>query len=183
MVSKDYIGSDDFELYHYGLFILLSELSLLLFCILAGLLLKIVTESIIFYFSFLVLRRFAGGYHASTELKCQIVTFSSFTLSLVLISLTSSADYILFCIILQFFCGVILIVASPADTPQKQLSPNERKTFKLITAIILMAFLSVSVLALKYSLFLLSTPLTVCVVLETVLVLFGRLLNKRLGEI
>ena len=67
LVNKKHIDKADFELYHYGLFIVLSELFLFSFCVFAGLSLKITSQSIVFFAAFLFVRRYAGGLHVKTE--------------------------------------------------------------------------------------------------------------------
>ena len=120
MLEKEIISNDDFELYHYGLFIILSDTFLCAFCLLSGIVLSIPLQSILFFFSFFVLHRFAGGFHANKELHCQIITLSSFLLCMIGIK-NFNNNLLKPFIIIFVICCFILIAFSPADTPQKEL--------------------------------------------------------------
>ena len=52
LVKRNILSQDDFELYHYGFFIALSDLWLLTFTIIVGILLKAIVLSLVFFFSF-----------------------------------------------------------------------------------------------------------------------------------
>ena len=68
------IEEDDKELYTYGFFILLSHLFYLAIAILLGVLLGILTENLLFYIFFMLLRNYAGGFHAKSERVCTLLT-------------------------------------------------------------------------------------------------------------
>lgn len=68
------ITKDERELYIYGFFMLLSNLMYLILACFFGLILGCLVESIIFYIAFQLIRRYAGGYHASTETRCEILS-------------------------------------------------------------------------------------------------------------
>lgn len=65
---------DDKELYTYGFFILLSHLFYLAIAVLLGVLLGILTENLLFYIFFMLLRNYAGGFHAKSERVCTLLT-------------------------------------------------------------------------------------------------------------
>ena len=182
LVSKKHIEQDDFELYHYGLFIVLSELFLFSFCVFTGLLLKITFESIVFFGAFLLIRRYAGGLHVKTEPKCLAFSLTSLLISIIFIKISLMYASILFCIALQLICSILLPIISPADTPQKKLSANERKVFKKITVAILITFAAIEALLYYLSLNRFAIPIAYAIFLETVLVILGRIFNGRLAE-
>lgn len=178
MVSRKVIEKDDFDLYHYGLFIILTEVFLGLFSLCAGLIMKIPLHSLIFFFSFLLLHRYAGGFHADSELKCQIITLSGILISLVLIKALSYTGFWAL-IVIYLICFLMIILFSPSDTPEKTLTKAEKLKFKRICAIILVAFSAAIAASYFLSYSFIYIPLTVSALTETVSVLFGRLLNHR----
>ena len=72
IVNQLNILDDEQELYEYGFFILLSQILYFIIAIIIGTICGTVFESIIFYIAFQFIRRYAGGYHASTETRCEI---------------------------------------------------------------------------------------------------------------
>ena len=129
LIQNKNINEDDFDLYNYGLFIVISEILLFVYCLIVGAILKIALPSTLFCIIFFLLHRFAGGFHAKTELHCLIITLSFFLISIVLIKLSTQLNCIIL-ISIYVCCSIILIVLSPAETPQKPLSNKEKMLFK-----------------------------------------------------
>lgn len=182
LIRKNVILLDDYDLYHYGLFVLLSEAFLFSCCFVIGAILKIILPTILFYFVFFVLHRFSGGVHVKTELHCQMITLTFFSVSIIAIKqMIDVNDAVLLTIYL--LCAVVLIILSPSDTPQKPLIKKERVLFKKITTLILAGVL---VLLLVFNMMesnLYTNSIIVAVILQTISVICGRLFNKRLLSI
>lgn len=180
MMNHNKISSDDFELYHYGLFIIISEAFLGLYCLLIGIALNIIIQSIVFYFTFFILHRFAGGFHAKTEMHCQIITLSSFLLSL--IGIKYSVHCSMNILITSFLlCNILLLLFAPADVPQKELDKQEKRRFKLLTLLVLTILSSVLFALFKCQIdSTIISSIIIGTLLETISVLFGRLLNYKL---
>lgn len=180
LLAKNAISADDYELYHYGVFIILSELLLAVFCFAAGAVFGIPLQGLLFYVSFFSLHRFAGGFHTDTELKCQTVTLSAFLVFISAIKFCEAAS-IKYYIAVFFVCIAVLTIFAPADTPEKILSDEEKRKFKLLTAAVSAFFAAVIIILTVLEV---STSVICSVilgtVLETVSVLFGRLLNHKL---
>lgn len=183
-VSKEIISKEDYELYHYGLFVVLSSLELLIFTLILGILLKIIIPSLVFFAIFFAIRRFAGGLHAKTELHCQIITL------LLLFSSIAVIKYFLYnpnidCkyfLIFYFVSALLLSLFSPADTPQKPLDVQEKMKFKKIIGCLNFAFLIINFILIYFKIESIYVPIVCAFVLETILVILGRLFNHRLKE-
>ncbi len=179
LIKKHAIDNEDYQLYHYGLFVLFSEFVFLCYCLFVGAVLKVVFPGILFYIVFCLVHRFAGGLHVKTELHCLVITLLFFTIGIISVKQSVQFNYIIL-IAIYIFCSVMLIVLSPADTPQKPLTKKEKKLFKKITSLIVVAgFISVLILNIK-SLYLYANAITVAVILQTVSIICGRLFNKKL---
>ncbi|MBQ7203282.1 MAG: accessory gene regulator B family protein [Eubacterium sp.] len=180
IVNQNKINPDDLELYHYGLFIIISESFLALYCLLIGIALHIIIQSIVFYFTFFILHRFAGGFHAKTEMHCQIITLSSFLFSMIGIKHSDYFDINVF-IISFSICCILLLMFAPADTPQKKLNVLEKKRFKVLTFLVLVFFLSTLIILIKCHVNkTIISSMIFAILLETISVLFGRILNYKL---
>ncbi|MBO5463832.1 MAG: accessory gene regulator B family protein [Clostridia bacterium] len=179
LIDNCVINNDEYELYHYGLFLLLSEIWLLCYCLLVGAILKILLPSILFYVIFFCVHRFSGGFHAKSELHCQIITLSFFLTSIVVIKQSIKINPII--LNAFYLCSsVILITLSPADTPQKPLSKKENIFFRKITLlIVILDFIAIVILNTK-NMYLYANAITVAVFLQSLSVVCGRLFNKKL---
>lgn len=178
LIEKDIIGLDDYELYHYGFFIIISECFLAIFCMLIGMIFGIFIQSILFYITFFAFHRFAGGFHAKTEFKCQAITLSSFSLCLLGIRFVNIADNRFLIIAFVITC-IAMILLSPADTPEKILTKEEKRKFKIYTMILSCVFLLIATV-----LYICQNSDLICAVffgalLELISVVFGRLLNHK----
>lgn len=179
LIENCVIKNGEYELYHYGLFLLISEIWLLCYCLLIGAILKILLPSILFYFVFFCVHRFSGGFHAKSELHCQIITLSFFLFSIIAIKQSVQTNPIV--LIGIYLCSsTILIALSPADTPQKPLSKKEKLLFKKITLlIVIIDFIAIVLLNIQY-MYLYANAIIVAVLLQTLSITCGRLFNKKL---
>ena len=86
-LCKDEERKDNYEIYEYAVYIILSSAFHIATIIALGLCFNLLVESLVFYFSFITIRKFAGGYHAKTPIKCYIISVVSSTIILVLINI------------------------------------------------------------------------------------------------
>lgn len=184
-ISKNIISKEDFELYHYGLFVIITSLELMVFTLILGILFKIIIPSLVFFAVFFTIRRFAGGLHAKTELHCQILTLLLLFFSIAVIKYFLSnpnIDYKYF-LILYIVSALLLSLCSPADTPQKPLDFRERIKFKKIIGCLSLAFFLINFILMQFKIDFIYVPIVCAFVLETLLVILGRFFNHRLKDI
>lgn len=85
LCKAEVVEKKEKELYTYGFFVLLSQGIYFLLSLTFGFLLGIPFESAVFYIMFSKLRRYAGGFHASTESVCMFSTTLALFLSVLAI--------------------------------------------------------------------------------------------------
>ena len=179
MINKGAISPEEFELYHYGLFIILTESFLGIYCLVTGALLAIPLESLAFYLVSMLVHRFSGGYHAKTEFQCQVVTLTSFLLCIIAIKafqgVSLSALFVLYSI-----CLVVLGCIAPADTPEKPLDKEEKAKFRKLTVMVILILLLIIVImvVLKIKKTWINS-IVFSTILETISVTMGRILNHK----
>ena len=66
-VSNDLIKNEDKEIYEYAFNIILSSLIHIATVMILGLCFNLLIESLTFYCDYIVIRKFAGGYHAKRQ--------------------------------------------------------------------------------------------------------------------
>ena len=100
LIRKSVIDSEDQELYVYGFFILLSQILYFIIAVIFGIIFNVLLQSVVFYIAFQFIRKYAGGYHASTEGRCEIMSTLSILACIVMIWLSRSYNFslLLFCI-------------------------------------------------------------------------------------
>jgi len=180
LLKHNAISDDEKELYEYGIFILLSYLFYSFFTITCGFALKCIGSSIAFYFTFQIIRKFAGGYHALTETRCEILSMISILAVIVLIRLSKTYDYQIALIIITALSAVCIFSLCPLDTKEKPLTKEEFKRFRrcsMFTLTIISAIIILSVtLRIKSILY----PTCLSLILESILLIAGKI--KKLRE-
>ena len=126
------------ELFEYAIYIVLSAIFHTTTVILLGLLFNMIVESIVFYCSFISIRKFAGGYHAKTPARCYSFSVLSSIIMLCLIQFVNDIDiiYSFVLVMLELFCVVFILLISPLDTENNPLNKHEKKIYKMIVSII-----------------------------------------------
>ena len=134
LLSNGYLAAADKEEISYGLFSILSKAFFFIVCMLLGVLFRVPLESGIFYFSFLLIKKYAGGFHASTESKCLIISSLSILFSIVVLKeiIILSVIQIPFSVI-TLVSAVIVCLFSPVEAKEKPLTGTEKKKFHCFT--------------------------------------------------
>ena len=177
LITDGTITEDDKELYDYGLFMLLSYIIYLVLTCILGLILQCFFESIVFYIAFQAIRRYAGGYHASTEIRCEIMSTISIAVSIGLIKLSKIYDFKMALLLMAIIAALCIIFLCPLDTPEKPLSDKEYKYFRKISWIIVFVILTLAIITYVLKWNYIFSPCCLSLILETVLIIAGQI-NK-----
>lgn len=185
LLKQSDIKDDEQDLYQYGFFVLLSQILYFIVTCIMGALFGIFFESIIFYVAFQFIRRYAGGYHASTETRCEIMSTLSILACIVVIRLSKTYDFQFALLVVSIASAACIAVLCPLDTPEKPLSEKEFKYFRKISWLILsVIFLVVAIsyfVRLKW-LQIFFAPCCLSLILESILLTAGKVkklvLNK-----
>lgn len=163
------------ELYAYDFFAFLSQGIYFLLSLIFGFLLGIPFESIVFFVVFSKLRRYAGGFHASTESACMFSSTLTLLLSALAIRELSSTGNIA-------IPGCVLALASlavyrlcPLDSPEKPLDESERKCYKKKTAKILITVVLLTLVGCLLKIYWILYASTISIVIENGLLILGKI--------
>lgn len=173
LIVKGQIEEEQRELYEYGFFMLISKVLYFTFSILIGIAFNRVIESAIFYVSYLLIRQYAGGYHAHTEARCVFLSTSSIVFGVAAVRILTSAALGYFLIPIAL-ANVVIAVFSPLDTPEKELDESEKKHFRLLSYIALVVLDLIFAITLYLRVKSVYIPLTVSLTLEALLMIFGK---------
>lgn len=180
LLSNGTIGDEDKELYIYGLFMLLSQLMFFIITCIFGLVLNCIIESIIFYISFQFIRKYAGGYHASTETRCEILSTLSILACIVVIRLSKTYDIQTVLLLITTLSAVCIFVFCPLDTPEKPLSDKEFKYFRKVSWIILFVIVVAIAVSYVFKFQMVTVPCCLSLILESILLAAGKI--KRVSQ-
>ena len=128
MVATGVVPSEDKDLYQFGLNQGLIMIVNVLSAILIGLILGMLWHSIVFMLSYIPIRSYAGGYHASTQLKCYWLSNALILAVLLGIKLIPWNGYILSAI--SLCAGIIIFWLAPVEDLNKPLRQIEIVIYK-----------------------------------------------------
>lgn len=174
LINRQQIDKGDAALYEYGLFILLSNLFFVCIVCLAGAVCHVLLQSLIFYIAFRCIRRYAGGYHAHTELRCQFFSTISIVGCVLIIKLLQQKHLLILLIFLTILSTITIAIFAPLDTPSKPLSHNEKKHYKKKSIVTLLALDIAFAISLCLQWDFMDTPIAVAVCLESILISLGK---------
>lgn len=154
---------------------LLSHLMYLVLTIVFGLIFKCFLESVIFYIAFQFIRRYAGGYHAKTETRCEILSTLSILCCIVLIKLSKMYDIRIALLSISLVFATLIFILCPLDTPEKPLNDKEYKYFRKISWIILSLIIVAIIVSFIFKFNVVFAPCCASLILEGVLIGTGKI--------
>lgn len=178
LLKRKTISDDEKELYDYGLFMMLSYIVFFLISILFGIVLNIPYSSILFYITFCLIRNFAGGAHANTEIKCDIITTLSIFTSEILIKIFVEYSFVSIAFVMQLIFSICLCVIKPVATSQKEISQQEKLHFHKKVVLLTVLALIISVASMTLGVYNIAFSISVGLSLASILLMIGKLKQK-----
>ena len=127
-------GSDENELYIFGVNQFLNMLLNILTALFIGILFGETLQIVLFMLAYIPLRSYAGGWHSRTPLRCYI--FSVIMLIAVSVSMKnlSGAEWIYYFILAA--AVLVVLILAPVEDRNRPLDEIEHKVYKRRTVII-----------------------------------------------
>lgn len=152
------------EEYVYGLEITLSVLASYLSVLIIGFLLGMGWESVVFLVLFISIRRFAGGFHFSSQIACY--TFTCLVSTAVLLTIKYVPVHAGVCAVIMIVSSLILLIFSPVPAFEKPLDAVEKVVYGRVARIIVILIDGIYlVVCLAHQAYLAKTiSITVCMV-------------------
>ncbi len=133
MCENKFVEDEKRELYEYAAKLFLSSILHFGTILLIGLIMSMVKECFVMFAVFFLVRRYAGGFHASTPTRCYIFSVVANFLMLLAIKVLSdcACDVAFYCIL--GISELVIMVVPVIESPEKPLSSKEKKVFKVIS--------------------------------------------------
>lgn len=148
LVREGVISPNEKEIVRYGLEIIKDNIIGLSIILILGGCLGYLIESFFLWVIILPLRKNAGGYHASTRLKCILTSSGMFAFSCIVFLPMSASTNVHIVVSIIFWW--IIFVEAPIESINKPLDKIEYKIYKKRTRIILLLEGALLVLALFF---------------------------------
>lgn len=151
MLDNKTIDSSKIDIYIYGIELIIAYLCYFVVLILNAILTKTILETVFFCLGFMLLRRFAGGYHTSTYLKCQLLFVANQYLFVVLIKTITIEVYNYVLVFILGFSVLSIWIFAPIDHENRRFNQKERVHFQRISRVYSLVVVIVAVILFKFS--------------------------------
>lgn len=150
-VSNNLIKNEDKEIYEYAFNIILSSLIHIATVMIIGLCFNLFIESLAFYFSFIAIRKFAGGYHAKTPARCYLCSLliSIIILSAIKLFCCTNIYILTLLIVIEILCVILISRIAPLDSDNNPLNSKEKKYYRKVSRVISTALLCISIITIR----------------------------------
>ena len=137
-------GSDENELYIFGINQCLNMLLNILTALFIGILFGEVLQILLFMLAYVPLRSYAGGWHSRTPFRCYIFS----VIMLIVVSIGMKYLYMVEWVYYVVLAAAALVVLwlSPVEDQNKPLDETENKVYKKRTVLIAAAELAIGML-------------------------------------
>ena len=129
METQTFSKEEKEEIIRYGLERIKSTCIMTLVTLLMGCIFQVFFQSIIFLVCFIVLRKYAGGYHADTQNRCYVISTVIFAVALLAIRYMSDGNDNEIFILLQSVNFILLYFLVPVDNKNHRLEQWEKEKY------------------------------------------------------
>lgn len=156
----------------FGIGILLSKMLNLTTEIIIGCLFSMLGETVIFLLAFSFLRSYAGGFHATSSLKCYISSSAIMAVALLIIRY---ADMPIANVAFALFGTLLCLIFAPVGSRNKPLDSVEKAVYRKRTLIILLLILSIMTSSYFLHINFTFTTLSVVLLIEGIMLILGKI--------
>lgn len=134
--------------YSYGFEIILSMIVYAMIFIITAIITSTLAASLIFFIGFYLIRKFCGGYHASTYLKCHFMSVFVHLVAIAFFRLFPHYLFYEFAIVSLSVSCIFILLFAPVDHKNKPFIKNEFQRFRKKSCIYCVAVAIIVLLAL-----------------------------------
>ena len=134
------INEEEKEIFVYGLQLIISTVIGITLIASLGLFLNMFVKSLIFLISFIWIRMYSGGYHASSYIKCNLTFVTVYLMTMVITTITPSNYIMIASLVMISLTLHIILKYAPVDHENKRLSDEQKRINKKITLQLLFLF-------------------------------------------
>lgn len=123
LLKNGTICKSDYEIYLFGMEQLLMNVLDIVTVLLIGVMLNMFFHTIFFVVAFMLLRSYAGGYHASTPVRCYLLTTTITIIALSVMKYINFDGFVLFG--LYIAASIVILMLAPVESKNKPLDALE----------------------------------------------------------
>lgn len=145
IVEREIIDEKKKEIYYIGIELICADIINFSLILIMGIITQSFFYSLIYIAELVLIRRFSGGFHASTYTVCRITTVGTY-LVIYIMSRYINIYYWIYSMIFGIIAVLSMIFFAPIKHPNKELNETERKANKLFSVITTSGFVVMSII-------------------------------------
>ncbi|WOC32666.1 MULTISPECIES: accessory gene regulator ArgB-like protein [Caproicibacterium] len=139
LVKYGAVTQENCETYAYGISLMLNACLHIATTVVIGAAFHMLSECLLFYLGFAVLRRFAGGYHAGSPAKCYLLSCLVVAAVLLVVKYIEAKWTVPVDFVLVFLCGISVLQLAPVEDANKPLDSEEIRHYKRTSRLLWLA--------------------------------------------
>lgn len=179
-VEINALDNNKAEEYIYGLELTLAVLLNDISVIIIGFLMGMIWQAILFLFLSSLIRRFAGGFHFSSQIRCYLSM--CIMCPLILLIIKYSANNVLAWSVIMAVSTLILLIVSPVPALEKPLDEKEENVYGFISRIIIIAAAAAYAVLCGFGQVYIAKIIAITVSVVAIFAILGKVKHKLYGQ-
>lgn len=180
LIEYGSVDEEEHEEYAYALTLIITIIVTDITTMAIGFVMGMFWECVGFCFIYKVLRKYCGGYHFSTSLKCYLSTCVMCPAALLMIRYCSDSLWLLSNI--WVVSAVALLILSPVEAENKPLDEKEQKVFGIVARIIVLVLCMCYFIFTMIKFFTVLKTMTVSIAFVSLFAIIGKVHLKNLEK-
>jgi accessory gene regulator B len=176
LVHQNIIESDKQQIYSYGIRQGILIIINIATVVLVGIVLDMLPESMVFLATYMLIRTYAGGYHAKSQLGCYI--FSTVAMTVILLGIKHITFSCFIYLIAALISATIIYVLSPIENINKPLSQKEKTLYGKKSRTLVSIFTTISLIMWFVGIKNIAKSIVMAMLLVGVLMIIEKIINK-----
>ncbi|NLM62282.1 MAG: accessory gene regulator B family protein [Clostridiales bacterium] len=130
MISAGVVKEEDRDVYQYSIEVVAALIVNFVSALILFLVFGRLSEGLIFFAVFFPLRTYSGGYHASTHLKCYLISMALMLAVIFCLNNTSQTDYYMLSAVLGLFSILTVFMLAPVEDKNRPLDDKEIAVYR-----------------------------------------------------
>jgi len=178
LILRESIKEDEKELYAYGLELAVGIIINILTTIFIGMIFGMILESMIFLLIYIPIRSYAGGYHATSNLKCYFLSCLLIIFVLLVISYIPDKSYINIVIGVICVATPSILILAPIEDYNKPIDEEERQVFKHKIRLILSFYIVVAIICIGLKIKEIAVIIAIIMFILSTILFLGKVKNR-----
>lgn len=139
LIQANAIDKTDKDIYEYGISMIFTYSLNLVTTLVIGVIMGQVWESLLFLMIFIPLRSYAGGYHASSEMRCYFLSVGLIVLVLTVLRNIPAWFNSSIGILLVLASCIVIFILAPVENKKKPLDSDEKRVYGRRARLVMLA--------------------------------------------